>query len=253
MANLLLLGAGTLAVGGLGYLGYRWWEDQQRAMAEQFVASEREAIYDRPYVPAGYIPPLAGQASPSAGQAPGVPPYGGTADPLGILSTLGGLAGTVPSLIPPGLIPGFPLSTGQAPTVVPLGSGILVPVLPAEATVTLPPGGQILVAAYTKAPELQQDIALALALTELYRQQASTLPGFVAFVAVPDPQTLVPQLIVQPPAGSPPIGPAIPWLGGRVFLGTLRAQPGTASPTYPRIVSGLNQSLESTILAARRP
>lgn len=222
--NLLLLGAGTLAVGGLSYLAWREW--QVRSM---------------PAPPYGGIGPQANDAISPANYNPPSSPSG---DPLGILSVLGGLAGTVPPLtaLIPGLgnIPGLG-TTLPVPVPVPLQGGMLAPVLPSDASVSVPNGGQILVLADTSALELQQDVALALALTELYRQQAPTLPGFVAFVAAPRVQDLVPGLV--PPYGG----------SARYFLGTLRAQPGAAAPTYPRVAAAPTLNLQSTILAVRQP
>lgn len=236
--NLLLLGAGTLAVGGLGYLAWREW-GVRSIPAASGPAIDAAGPANGGVLPAGYNPPAAGLTSP--------------ADPLGILGALGSLAGTVPPLasIPgfssiPGLgnIPGFggPAIPPYGGTVLTSG-GMLMPVLPSDASVTVPNGGQILVLADTSALELQQDVALALALTELYRQQAPTLPGFVAFVAAPRVQDLAPGLAAQLPLLA----------GGRYFLGTLRAQPGAAAPTYPRVTSAPLLNLQSTILAARRP
>ena len=244
--NLLLLGVGTLAVGGLGYLA---WQELNRPAIPALGPGPGPQVDpgSRPdsLVPVRYTPPG--------------PANGGTSDPLGILGVLGGLAGTVPSPLPPGglgaLFPGiFGAPTIPPSQVPPLAAGVLAPVLPSEASVTVPNGGQILVAARTTAPELREDVALGLALTELYRQQAPQVLGFVQFVAAPQLPPAI-AAYVNPLIASNPLGPpgaTGPLAGARLYLGTLRAQPGAGAATYPRVATSPALNVESTILAARR-
>lgn len=145
---------------------------------------------------------------------------------VGVLGALGIYYATQPKSAPQ---PFQPTSFPVPPT----GQGTYVPIDPSNATVTVRTGEQLLVAASSDDPAFATPEALALGVTDLFRQQ-TTLP-VVMFVTPGMPATI----------------PGIP--GTIILSAVLNAFPGmpASTVTYARQLRSVQPRIAAVILSKR--